>query len=141
MWAGMMLMSVSVLADGPQAMFGVTYTWGGEVGSGDVGISIKVVSSREKHQLIGAAGVTYYPWAPLDKFGADLSAGYLFERFALTGGWDFIRRDWIVSAGYVNTIEKSDGDPTSEQDPPADGNAGTSDENPTDTPPSGEGAT
>ena len=138
--AGMLIGSMAAYADGPQAMFGVSYTWGGEIGGGNLGISLKVVSSREKNNVIGAAGVSYYPWAPVNKFGADVSAGYLFEDFALTGGWDFIQSDWMVSAGYVNTIEEDDGghtpssgNPPAEEEPesPGDGDGGT--------PPPGDG--
>ena len=115
-----MFAMMAAFADGLQAMFGVSYTWGGSIGNGNFGISAKVISSREKNNLIAVGGVTYYPWAPVDKLGVDVSAGYLFEDFALTAGWDFIQSDWLVSAGYVNTIEESDGHGDNAAPPPAD---------------------
>ena len=108
--ASALVLSCAAYADGPQAMFAVSYTWGGSIGNGNLGVSLKVISSREENNVIAAAGVTYYPWAPVEKFGADVGAGYLFDSFALTGGWDFIQSDWIVSAGYVNTIDDDDDD-------------------------------
>ena len=111
------LLTAGLAYGGPQAMFGLSYTWGGSVGAGNVGLSVKVISDNKKDKVIAAAGATYYPWAPVKKFGADLSGGYLFDSFALTGGWDFLQSDWIVSAGYVNTIEENEPAAT----PPASG--------------------
>jgi hypothetical protein len=138
--AAVLSLSTAAFADGPQAMFGVSYTWGGSVGNGNLGISAKVISSREKNNVIAAGGVTYYPWAPVEKFGVDLSAGYLFEDFAVTGGWAFIQSDWIVSAGYVNTIEDDDDGgsvaPPPAQEDPAEG----PEEEPADDEPESPGA-
>ncbi len=119
------LMSGTLLYAGPQGMFGISYTWGGAIGDGNLGISLKIVSDDEKDKVIGVAGVTYYPWAPVEKFGADLSAGYLFDKFALTGGYDFLQSDWIISGGYVNTKdESSDPAPASVTPPPTGGTDG-----------------
>ena len=100
--------TVSFAFAGPQAMFGLTYTWGGGLGQGELGIGVKVVTDNEEDKFIAAAGVNYYPFATERAFGADVSAGYLFDSFALTAGWDFLREDIIVSAGYVNTVDDSD---------------------------------
>ena len=111
------LMSTTLACAGPQAMFGLSYNWGGSTGWQNLGVSVKVVSDNEKDQVIAAAGLSYYPWSPADKFGADLSGGYLFDSFALTAGWDFLQNGWIVSAGYVNTVDGDGGDPSPDPEP------------------------
>jgi len=110
------MLAASVSWAGPQAMFGLSYTWGGSFGAGNVGLSARVLSDNEKDRVVAGAGVSYYPWA-VDKFGADVSAGYLFDSFALTGGWDFIQSDFIMSAGYVNTVDDKGDDPAPASDP------------------------
>ncbi|WP_456382844.1 hypothetical protein [Hydrogenimonas sp.] len=115
-----MLMSGVFSYAGPQAMFGLSYTWGGAIGEGNLGLSVKLLSDNEEDNPVVAAGVSYYPWAYTDKFGVDVSAGYLSDSFAITGGWDFLQSDWILSAGYVNTIEENDDDDRMEPSPSGD---------------------
>ncbi|WP_201352500.1 hypothetical protein [Hydrogenimonas urashimensis] len=122
---------------GPAGMFGVSYTWGGSIGNGEVGLSAKVISDNKEDKVIAAAGVSYYPWAPVNKFGADVSAGYLFDGVALTAGWDFIQSDWQVAAGYVNTVD-DDNDHENASAPPAEEPA---EEEPSSKTPPGEGET
>lgn len=133
------LASASFAFAGPQAMFGVSYTWGGGIGQGELGVGVKVITDNEEDKFIAAAGVNYYPFATDRKFGADLSAGYLFDSFALTAGWDFLREDFIVSAGYVNTVDDDSGSSDPASSPSATNDDGSSASNNDPEPSTGNG--
>jgi hypothetical protein len=112
---GAILAAVSVSA-GPAAMFGLAYTWGGGFGNGDLGLTVEVISDNEKDNVVAGAGVVYYPFAATDQFGLVLNAGYLFDHFAVMGGYDFLKEDWIIKAGYVNTVDDDGGTTTAPAD-------------------------
>ncbi len=83
--------------------FGLSYTLGASLDN--LGVTAKVMSDDEEDTAIVGAGVDFYPFAEGNKFGIDISAGYLFTDFALTIGWDFLQKKPQFSAGYVNTKE------------------------------------
>ena len=99
--AGILAAAVTASA-GPAAMFGVAYN----IQGGDFGFTVKVISNNKKNRIIGAAGMSYYPWAPVKKFGLDLSGGYLFDGAAVTAGWDFLKSDYQGAVGYVNVVDE-----------------------------------
>ncbi|MCF6267444.1 MAG: hypothetical protein L3J57_12990 [Desulfuromusa sp.] len=89
---------------GVGVLFGVSFVFGISQGqSNDFGITIKALSDDEDDTAVVAAGVSYYPFAEVKKFGADLSAGYLFKNGAVTGGWDFLQWKPQLAVGYVDT--------------------------------------
>ena len=88
---------------GVGGFFGLSYTLGASLGN--LGVTAKVISDNEEDTAIVGAGVDFYPFAAGNKFGIDISAGYLFTDFAMTIGWDFLQKKPQFSAGYVNTIE------------------------------------
>ncbi len=94
---------------GVGGFFGLSYTLGASLGN--LGVTAKVISDNEEDTAIVGAGVDFYPFAAGNKFGIDISAGYLFTDFALTIGWDFLQKKPQFSAGYVNTIEDKKSSP------------------------------
>lgn len=105
MMAAALLTAATTAGAGPAAMFGISYT----IQSGDVGLTAKVISDNRKNRVVGAAGLSYYPWSPVKKFGIDVSGGYLFDGVAVTAGWDFLKSDYHVAAGYVNVSDEKSG--------------------------------
>jgi hypothetical protein len=91
----------AALAD-PGVFFGVTYSFGQAKPEAGLGVSLKVLSSRKEDHGVVGAGVTYYPLLSSNRFGVDVSAGYLFDHAAVTVGWDFLHSPQI-GVGYVNT--------------------------------------
>ena len=96
----LLLGSTAVFAD-PGVFFGVTYNFKGASG---IGLSIKVLSTDRQDRGVLGLGVSYLPL--LQKFGADVDAGYQFKNGAVTGGWDFINNSPQLGLGYVNTEER-----------------------------------
>ncbi len=88
---------------GAGGFFGLSYTLGTSLDN--LGVTAKVISDNEEDTAIVGAGVDFYPFAAGNKFGVDISAGYLFTDFAVTVGWDFLQKKTQFSAGYVNTVE------------------------------------
>lgn len=100
LFSAMLLAAGTAQAD-PGVFVGITYDFSG--GSSGFGLSLKALSTdKEDHGALGL-GVTYYPAASQDKFGADLSAAYLFNNGAATLGWDFLNNKPQAGIGYVNT--------------------------------------
>ena len=107
---GVLLFGLTVQAQaGAGGFFGLSYTLGGSLSN--LGITAKVISDNEEDTAIVGAGVNFYPFAPENKFGVDISAGYLFTDIAVTVGWDFLQKKPQFSAGYVNTIEDKESVP------------------------------
>ena len=102
------LMLTSALAS-PGAMFGIAYSFGGS-GAGGLGITLKITSSNEANIAIASAGVSYYPLAKEQKFGADIGGGYLFENVPVVMSWDFLQSGVQLSTGYVNTMDDDSSD-------------------------------
>ncbi len=90
---------------GVGGLFGITYTLG--TSAANWGVTAKIISDNDANKGIVGAGVSFFPFAEENKFGADLSAGYLFENGAVTMGWDFLQWKPQLSLGYVNTVEDS----------------------------------
>ena len=89
---------------GAGGFFGLTYGFGTSLG--DFGITAKILSDDDANTAVVGAGVSYFPLAEGQKFGVDLSAGYLFENSAVTLGWDFLQKKPQFGFGYVDTEDE-----------------------------------
>lgn len=88
-------------ADGPTIMLGIAFDFGASP-KDNFGITGKVLSNdRPGHFVVGAGG-TYFPFAR-EQVGADISGGYLTDHAAVTAGYDFMRWNPQVSAGWAPT--------------------------------------
>ena len=92
---------VTQVQAGAGGFFGISYVFGSSLGG--FGVTAKILSDDDPNTGVIGAGVSFFPYAEEKKFGADLSAGYLFENVAVTGGWDFLQRKPLLAVGYVNT--------------------------------------
>lgn len=99
--ASALLLSAPAVHSAEQTvMFGLVYTFGG-----DLGLSAKLLSQREPNTVAGAIGVSWYPLAQdgNTKFGFDVSAVALFERnTAMSIGWDFAAKGLQLGTGYAD---------------------------------------
>lgn len=84
----------------PSAFVGVGFAIGG--GQSGIGFSLRILSSNEPDTVVGAAGVTYYPWAA-NNFGFDLGLGYVGDGFAGTITYDFMQNLPVISFGATQT--------------------------------------
>jgi len=84
----------------PGLMVGISYNFGG-----NVGFTVKALTSNKQDKGVAAVGVSYFPTAVVSKFGVDVSAGYNFKHGSVTAGWDFLNDRIQVGAGYVNTVK------------------------------------
>jgi hypothetical protein len=96
-----LIASSSVIAD-PGFLVGVSYNFGGQVG-----ITMKVLSTSREDRPALAAGISYFPTTK--KLGVDASAGYVFSHSAITAGWDFLNSNPQIGLGYVNTHGRRSG--------------------------------
>lgn len=87
-------------AASPAAMVGVTYRFGE-----DVGFTLKVLSSDQPDEVVGAIGASYYPWSKNKTLGFDLGGGYLSDNYAVTIGYDLLGKKPVFGLGYVDTDE------------------------------------
>lgn len=83
----------------PTAMFGVSFAFGG--GTSGIGFTAKILSSNETDTVVGAGGVTFYPWAET-QFGFDLGLGFISDSSAATLTYDFMQRSPQFSFGYAD---------------------------------------
>ena len=102
---------ITVMATGPAfadpaAMVGLSFDFGHDDWTQGVGLSAKVLSSDEQDHLVGALGATWFPMDQQKPYGIDLSAGYTFDKSAVTAGYDFINMTPQVSAGWADTQDK-----------------------------------
>ncbi len=89
----------------PVAMVGISYNFGGRVVDETVGLTFKVLSSDRQDRAVVAAGVSYFPWAPKEKFGLDISTGYNFDKVTALVGYDLLNKKPQASLGYTNTYK------------------------------------
>ena len=102
---------------GAGVLFGISYNFGvPAVTWENLGVTGKILSDDDANTGVLAAGGSFYPFAKENKFGVDISAGYLFKNGAATVGWDFLQRKPQVAIGYVDT--KDDATPTPTPTPP-----------------------
>ena len=95
----------------PVAMVGIAYSFGGRVFDETFGVTFKVLSSDRQDRAVVAAGVTYFPWAPKQKFGLDISGGYNFDKVTALVGYDLLNKKPQASLGYTNTYKPNDAAP------------------------------
>ena len=93
----------------PVAMVGIAYNFGGRVFDETFGVTFKVLSSDRQDRAVVAAGVTYFPWAPKQKFGLDISGGYNFDKVTALVGYDLLNKKPQASLGYANTYKPNGG--------------------------------
>ena len=82
----------------PGVMIGISHNFGGSTG-----ITLKLLSTREKNRAALAAGVSYFPWTEGGAWGADVGLGYTFHQGAVSLGYDWINSQVQLSAGFANT--------------------------------------
>ncbi len=104
----------------PAAYLGATLRFGGNTGA-DLGLTAKILSTNREDKFAVAAGISWYPWSH-EAFGADASLGYVFDDAAVLGGYDFVTGSPVLSAGWLNTKDKSRSRPAA---PPPSSDGGT----------------
>jgi hypothetical protein len=98
--SAVLLFGATAAMASPGLMVGISYNFGG-----NVGFTVKALTSNKQDKGVAAVGVSYFPTAVASKFGVDVSAGYNFKHGSVTAGWDFLNDRIQVGAGYVNTIK------------------------------------
>ena len=94
---GATLIGSSAATADPAVFVGISYT----IGSNTVGITGKILTSDKEEKVVGAAGATYYFGAE-NPFGIDVSGGYTFSNAAVLVGYDFLRKNTQISAGWAD---------------------------------------
>jgi len=90
---------------GTGVLFGIAFNF-----NGDLGASLKLLSSDREDRFVGVGGVTWFP-AGANPIGVDVGLGYNFRNAAVTAGWDIVNAELQVGAGYVDTRKKRSGRP------------------------------
>lgn len=102
----MVLIMVPMSASaGAGVMFGIAFNF-----NGDLGVSVKLLSSDRQDRFVGVGGVTWFPTGA-NPIGVDVGLGYNFRNAAVTAGWDIVNAEFQVGAGYVDTTKKRSGRP------------------------------
>lgn len=86
----------------PTIMVGVAYNLNGKASLDNLGFTAKVISSNKENKWVGALGATFYPWSA-KQFGVDLSVGRNFENSSALVGYDFLKNEPLLGAGWANT--------------------------------------
>ncbi len=103
------LLGPSIAAADPTLMIGAGFSFGGNQGP-QYGVTAKVLSDDQSEEFVLGAGVSYYFGS--GEFGADLSAGYLFDNTAAMVGYDFMQQSIVASLGYAEVSEVEAASPT-----------------------------
>ena len=90
---------------GPGVMFGIAFNF-----NGDLGVSLKLLSSDREDRFVGVGGVTWFPTGA-NPISVDVGLGYNFRNAGVTAGWDIVNAEFQVGAGYVDTKKKRSGRP------------------------------
>ncbi len=85
------------------AFVGVTYAVDGKSGPG---ITLQATSSRREDHAIVAAGVSFHPFAPGQKFGIPVGVGYQLQNAAVVAGYDLLLQSITLAGGYANTRDE-----------------------------------
>lgn len=101
----------------PTIFVGIAYNFGGGSARGDLGITLKVLSSDRRNRAVAAAGVTFFPWGDDIAFGLDAGIGYAGRNVAAIVGYDFLNASPQISAGWAHTRRRA----TSAAPPPPGG--------------------
>ena len=80
----------------PGVMIGISHNFGGSTG-----VTLKLLSTREKNKAALAAGITYFPWTSGSPWGADVGLGYTFDRGALALSYDWLNEQFQLSLGVA----------------------------------------
>lgn len=88
------------ITDSPSAMFGMVVGFGN--GGTTIGFSAKYLTSNQPDTVVGAAGVTYYPWAD-NHWGFDIGIGYSSGDFGGTLTWDVLQMTPQIGLGKLGT--------------------------------------
>ena len=100
---------------GTGVMFGISFNF-----NGDLGVSLKLLSSDRQDRFVGVGGVTWFPTGA-NPIGVDVGLGYNFRNAAVTAGWDIVNAEFQVGAGYVDTKKKRSGRSSGNGPPPFNG--------------------
>ena len=96
-----LLLSCPTYAD-TTTMLGLSMNFGGGEEPA-LGLTVKVLSSDARHELVGAAGATWF----FDGYlGLDAGIGYTLNRGAITLTYDFMNKRPQLSSGWaeINTV-------------------------------------
>jgi hypothetical protein len=94
------VLAVSPAFAGVGFMAGIQYDFG--KGDGGFGITAKALTSDRQNQIVGAAGVGFFPFAD-QKFGLDADVGYTFDNGVVLGGYDFLNHSMDLAGGWADT--------------------------------------
>lgn len=86
----------------PTIMVGVAYTLNGKATLDNLGFTAQVISSNKENKWVGALGATFYPWSA-KQFGVALGVGRNFENSTALIGYDFLKAEPLLGAGWANT--------------------------------------
>ncbi|SFR34888.1 hypothetical protein SAMN04488005_0725 [Yoonia tamlensis] len=96
------LLGPATLSAEPTFMLGGGVAFGGGQ-SPQFAITAKILSDNQPEEAVFGLGGSYYLGS--GEFGADLSAGYLFDNTALMVGYDFLQNAPVFSYGYAEADE------------------------------------
>lgn len=96
-------------------MLGGTVAFGGGQPA-QFGISARVISDTSADQGVLGAGATFYPGT--GEIGFDVFAGYTFDAGVFGVGYDFARRQPLVSLGHADMADESPTPPPPPPPPP-----------------------
>lgn len=85
---------------GAGVMLGIGFNF-----NGDLGVTLKLLSSDRENEFVAAGGVTWFPRGA-NPLGVDVGLGYNFRNAGVAAGWDIVNSQLHVGAGYVDTSRK-----------------------------------
>lgn len=96
----------------PTIMIGMVFQFGDAAKAGDIGFTVKAISTNRPNEFVVGGGLSFFPWAAdkSNQIGFDLGAGYNFDHMSAFVGYDFLRWKSSASLGYAWTEEKEEPD-------------------------------
>ena len=92
----------------PTAMLGLTFELGSGSPTENMGITAKILSTNEANHFVVGGGVSFFPAAKTkSKIGIDAGVGMNGSNISGLIGYDFIRNNPELSAGWAPTVEDS----------------------------------
>lgn len=86
-------------------MLGIAVEFGDALDKPDIGFTAKVISSNRPDTMTVGGGLSFFPWAKDQQFGADVGFGYNFNNLGVLAGFDVLRLKPQMSVGYVPTAD------------------------------------
>jgi hypothetical protein len=89
------------LAHAEMGLFvGVTYQF---TDKGGLGFTVKALNTRQEDKAVAAVGTSFFPGAPHQRFGLDVSLGYQGSNIAALVGYDLLNQRPNLSGGWSDT--------------------------------------